>query len=219
MHNRQVRLFELQSIEESLREFLLEFPHINDRLAIRREELTPEMVDSIVEAYRFLNTLLEKEMDLFTPAGLHALLELNHIVLCGVDIETREQYYEHLQETRRTFIRQIREIKDWVLKKRKTSDPWRLATGFYSRALSRPQLFLEGNHRTGNIVLNYLLISKGAPPYIVSVDTAPTYLDISGDIKFTDNGNQLDTALRMPGHRKRFQSFLRSAVDSRFLSS
>ena len=212
-----MRMFELQAIESSLRAFLSEFPRINDRLAIRREELTPPMVCNIVEAYRFLNTLLDKDMDLFTPAGLHALLELNHIVLCGIETDTRIQYYEHLQETRRTFIRQIRDIKDWVLRKRNESNPWRLATGFYSRALSRPQLFLEGNHRTGNIILNYLLISKGAPPYIVSVDTAHTYLDISGDIKFTENGNHLDTALRMPGHRKRFQTFLRDAVDSRFL--
>ncbi|TVR70500.1 MAG: hypothetical protein EA427_05655 [Spirochaetaceae bacterium] len=212
-----MKLFELRAIEDSLQAFLAEFPRINDRLAIRREELTPQMVDNIVEAYRFLNTLLEKEMDLFTPAGLHALVELNHIVLCGVESETREQYYEHLQETRRTFIRQIREIKDWVLKNRKESNPWRLATGFYSRALSRPQLFLEGNHRTGNIVLNYLLISRESPPYIVSVDTAPTYLDISGDIKFTENGNYLDTALRMPGHRKRFQAFLRDTVNPEFL--
>lgn len=211
------RVFELHCIEASLQAFLAEFPRINDHLAIRREELTSEMVYNIVEAYRFLNTLLEREMDLFTPAGLHALLELNHIVLCGVDSDTRVQYYEHLQETRRLFTRQIREIKDWVLRKRKESNPWRLATGFYSRALSRPQLFLEGNHRTGNIILNYLLISKGSAPYIVSVETARTYLDISGDIKFTENGNHLDTALRMPGHRKRFQAFLRDTVDPRFL--
>ena len=29
-------------------------------------------------------------------------------------------------------------------------DPYRLAPGFHSRLLSRPQLFLEGNHRTGD---------------------------------------------------------------------
>jgi hypothetical protein len=211
------QVFNLREIEHSLLEFQQAFPTINEGLAIRREDLTPQMAANIVEAYRFLNTLLQKEMDLFTPAGLHALLELNHIVLCGVDESTRQEYYAHLQETRRSFIYQIREIKDWVMRKRLDSNPWQLATGFYSRALSRPQLFLEGNHRTGNIILNYLLVSKNSPPYIVSVDTARTYLDISGDIKFTENGNHLDTALRMPGHRKRFRTFLRSAVDPRFL--
>jgi hypothetical protein len=214
-----LRQFDVPAIEGSLVAFREAFPAINDRLAIRREELTPVMVANIAEAYRYLNTLLAKGMDLFTPAGLHGLLELNHIVLCGTDRETRTQYYAHLEETRRSFLRQIRPIKDWVLRKRTGNDPYHLATGFYSRMLSRPQLFLEGNHRTGNIILNYLLVSRNSAPYVVSTTTAHTYLDISGDIKFTDNGNYLDTALRMPGHRSRFRAFLRDEVNDAFLES
>ena len=209
--------FDIQAISDSLDAFQSEFPRINDRLSIRREELTLEMVVNITEAYRYLNDLLAKEMDLFTPAGLHSLLELNHLVLCGTDPVTRKLYFQHLQETRRSFLRQISEIKAWVLKNRNETNPWHLATGFYSRMLSRPQLFLEGNHRTGNIILNYLLVSKAAAPYIVTVESAHTYLDISGDIKFTDNGNYLDTALRMPGHRKRFRAFLREYSRESFL--
>lgn len=204
-------LFDLPAISTALHRFQGEFPQINDNLAIRREELTPEMVEHILLAYRYLNTLLEKEMDLFTPAGLHSLLELNHIVLCGSDPETRRVYFEHLQETRRSFLRQIKGIKDWVLKKRHDADPWHVATGFYSRMLSRPQLFLEGNHRTGNIILNYLLVSLGSPPYIVTVDTAQGYLDISGEIKFTE------IALLMSAHRQRFRDFLKRNCHSQFI--
>lgn len=211
-------LFALRAIESSLKGFQRVFPHINDRLAIRREDLTDEMVEQIVEAYGFLNSLLKKEMDLFTPAGLHALLEINHIVLCGTDRQTRTQYYLHLEETRKSFLGKIRPIKDWVLRRRRESDPYYLATGFYSRMLSRPQLFLEGNHRTGNVILNYLLISKGSAPYIVTADNARGYFDISGDIKFTENGNYLDTALRMPGHRNRFRAFLKTEVQQQFFS-
>ena len=211
------RVFNLKAIEQSLKGFQNVFPQINDQLAIRREELTDSMVSQIVDAYEFLNSLLRRDMDLFTPAGLHALLEMNHIVLCGTNKQIRAQYYFHLEETRRSFLRQIRPIKDWVLKKRKENDPYYLATGFYSRMLSRPQLFLEGNHRTGNVILNYLLISKRSAPYIVSESNAHGYFDISGDIKFTENGNYLDTALRMPGHRNRFRAFLKSQVRDRYL--
>ncbi|TVQ25778.1 MAG: hypothetical protein EA383_07330 [Spirochaetaceae bacterium] len=209
--------FNLDGIHESLTQFCTEFEAINDRLAMRRETFTGQMAEQIVEAYGYLNGLLDQNMDLFTPAGLHGLLELNHIVLCGTDADNRTHYYTHLEETRKSFISRIKPIKDWVLKKRNESNPYQLATGFYSRQLSRPQLFLEGNHRTGNIVLNYLLISKGSAPYVVSAEDAHTYLDISGDIKFTDNGNYLDTALRMPGHRKRFKAFLKERVDERYL--
>ncbi len=209
--------FNVAEIEASLTGFRLEFAAINDRLAIRREELTKPMVDQILDAYRFLNSLLDKEMDLYTPAGLHGLLELNHIVLCGTNPETRRQYYRHLEETRTVFLSRIKPIKEWVLRKRTDSNAYALATGFYARQLSRPQLFLEGNHRTGNIILNYLLVSKGSPPYVVSARDAHHYLDISGEIKFTENGSHIDTALRMPGHKRRFRAFLKEHADPRFL--
>ncbi len=213
-----MRVFCLDEIGRSLREFQREFPAINDRLAMRREELTELMIEQILEAYGFLNTLLLKEMDLFTPAGLYALLEMNHLVLCGSDPGTRMQYYQHLSETRKNFLLRIKPIKEWTAKKHSGSDAYQLASGFYTRMLSRPQLFLEGNHRTGNILLNYLLISKHAPPYIVSSAHAHTYLDLSGDIKFTEKGNSLDTALRMPGHRRRLETFLRECSSVRYIT-
>lgn len=184
---------------------------------MRREDFTQVMVDNIIEAYDFLNGLLQQRMDLFTPAGLHALLEMNHLVLCGANQETRQQYYQHLQETRKSFLTKIKPIKEWVLSKTSSTDAYKLASGFYSRMLSQPQLFLEGNHRTGNILLNYLLISKGAAPYVADTGTVKQYLDISGDIKFTNKENTLDNTIKMPGHRKRFQEFLAANTSEVFL--
>ncbi|SIQ61036.1 hypothetical protein SAMN05920897_111121 [Alkalispirochaeta americana] len=210
--------FNILQIESSLARFQEAFSEINDSLSMRREIFTTQMREQIVEAYDYLNSLLRKDMDIFTPAGLHALLEMNHVVLCGRSQIDRRHYYAHLEETRKSFLKKIRPIKEWVLRKRTESEPFQIASGFYSQMLSRPQLFLEGNHRTGNIVLNYLLVSTGAPPYIITVENAQTYLDISGDIKFTDNGNYLDTALRMPGHRKRFRTFLEEHAREAFVT-
>ncbi len=210
-------LFNIQLIEQSLKGFQAAFPQINNRLLMRRELVDDTIVANIVVAYKFLNSLIEQKIDLFTPAGLHALLELNHLVLCGPDLKTRGEYYQHLMETRKGFLKKIKPIKEWVLSKIKENDPFKLATGFYTKALSQPQLFLEGNHRTGNIILNYLLASKGAPPYIASADNAQEYLDISGDIKFTFKEKALDSALKMPGQRKRFRQFLQNNTDGKFL--
>lgn len=202
-------LFRLSAIEESLLQFRDSFDSINDSLSIRRESFTEVMVGQILQAYDYLNGLLRKRMDLFTPAGLHSLLELNHIVLCGNSPEERQAYYQHIVETRKSFQEKIMPIKTWVLANRDGDKPYKLATGFYTRMLSRPQLFLEGNHRTGNIILNYLLVSKNRPPYIVSPETAGRYLDLSGDIKFTSKENALETAFMMPGHARNFQDFLK----------
>ncbi|THB64985.1 MAG: hypothetical protein D6B26_04275 [Spirochaetaceae bacterium] len=210
-------IFNLETIEEDLKGFQADFERINSELAMRREDITDDMVAHIVEAYRFLNDLLRKKMDLFTPAGLHALLEMNHIVLCGTNPETRSQYYQHLTETRNSFLKKITPIKEWVLKKRQGGNPHKIATGFYTRALSQPQLFLEGNHRTGNILLNYLLVSANALPFIVTRDSAKNYLDMSGEIKFTNKDNSFDATMKMPGHNKRFRQFLQDTGSDRYL--
>ena len=211
--------FNIDEIRASLQAFQADFPAINESLMMKREDVSDEMVDHIVEAYEFLNGLLEKGMDLFTPAGLHSLLEMNHIVLCGADPDQRLNYYQHITETRKRFTKRIRPIRAWVDRNREKSNPWKLATGFYSLNLSQPQLFIEGNHRTGNILLNYLLVSRGAAPFIVTPDTAKEYLDISGDIKFTDKDNAIESALNLPGYRKRFIALLRTRTDNRYLET
>ena len=211
--------FNLSAIEDALRAFQAAFPSINEHLLVKREDVTDTMVERILEAYAFLNELLMKDMDLFTPAGLHSLLEMNHIVLCGADAGKRMEYYHHLQATRSRFMKRIRPIREWVLEHRDSANPRKLAAGFYSRNLSQPQLFIEGNHRTGNILFNYLMVSRGGAPYIVTPETALLYLNISGDIKFTDKGKTLENGLRMPGHRKRFMAMLAEHTDSRFLAA
>ncbi len=210
--------FNIDEIGNALADFQKHFPQINETLEMRREDFSPVMRNRILEAYVFLNTLLDRGSDLFTPAGLSALLEMNHIVLCGNEPEDRQDYYQHLAETRKSFQKRISPIASWVLANRDEDKPYKLATGFYTRMLSRPQLFLEGNHRTGNIILNYLLVSKGAAPYIVEPATARIYLDLSGNIKFTNNSSSIETAFMMPAHAKRFRAFLKEQGKGRFLS-
>lgn len=210
--------FNIDEIGNALAEFQKQFPRINETLEMRREDFSHVMLKRILEAYVYLNTLLDHGSDLFTPAGLSGLLEMNHIVLCGNEPENRQDYYQHLAETRKSFQKRIKPIATWVLANRNEDKPYRLATGFYTRMLSRPQLFLEGNHRTGNIILNYLLVSKGVAPYIIEPDTAKTYLDLSGNIKFTNNSSSIETAFMMPAHAKRFRAFLKEQGKGRFLS-
>ncbi|MDF1567393.1 MAG: hypothetical protein P1P77_05190 [Spirochaetaceae bacterium] len=209
--------FHISAINSALKDFQAEFLTINENLAMKREDVSDDMVNQIVEAYVFLNGLLQKGMDLFTPAGMHSLLEMNHIVLCGSDPDQRMNYYHHIAETRARFMKRIKPIRAWVEKNEKKSNPYKLAAGFYLQNLSQPQLFIEGNHRTGNILVNYLLVSKGLPPYIITPDTAKEYLDISGDIKFTDKDNSIENTIKMPGQKKRFISLLQEHSETRFL--
>lgn len=209
--------FNIMAVRDALKAFQNAFPRINDTLAMKREDVSDAMVQQIMEAYIFLNDLLEKDMNLFTPAGLHSLLEMNHIVLCGSDPNQRMNYYHHITETRTRFLSRIKPIRAWMEKSKNRHDPHKLAAGFYLRVLSQPQLFIEGNHRTGNILVNYLLVSRGAPPYVLTPETAAEYLNISGDIKFTDKDSSIESTFKVPGQKKRFTALLREHADERFL--
>lgn len=209
--------FNIEEIRRALEDLLDRYGSVREHLTLQREVLTAEMVENMVEAYSFLNDLLAREMDVFTPAGMHGMLELNHLVLCGNDPKTRSEYYTHIAATRKRFLKSIRPISAWVLKQRKRNyNPFELAAGFYSRVLSYPQLFLEGNHRTGNILLNYLLVSAEVAPYVATADNAHIYLNLSGDFKLSEKDNTFDTTLKMPVYRRRFEAFLRDHGDWRY---
>lgn len=200
--------FDIDKIQASLRGFQSNFKDINRRLTLHREELADDMIDNILQAYRFLNDLLSKDVDLFSLAGLHSMLELNHIVLCGIEPSTRYEYHSHIVDTRKRFHENIRTPRKWVLNKAEAVEPTALATGFYCRMLSRPQLFFEGNHRTGNIILNYLLICAHVPPFLVTAENAYEYLELSGRIKFMDKGKGSDRLFKWTKAEKSFKHFL-----------
>lgn len=60
---------------------------------------------------------------------------------------------------------------------------WIRAPGLYTRTLGRPQLFIEGNHRTGALLMSYVLVREGQPPFVLSVDNAAAYFDLSAAIR------------------------------------
>lgn len=208
--------FDLTQIETALRGFQDDFHSINARLSLKRDDLTNEIVENILCAYGFLNGLIRKNVDLFSLAGLHSMMELNHRVLCGGDVARRFEYHHHILETRRKFHEKIRPIRAWMIRNADRLDAYKIGTGFYCRMLCQPQLFIEGNHRTGNIVLNYILLREGQRLFVVTRETAYDYFELSGAIKFTNKGRWSDNFLKMPSHYRNFEAFLRRAARSEY---
>jgi hypothetical protein len=210
--------FELPRIHRALRGFKESFDAINTRLTLHREPIDDGMIDNMLAAYAFLNGLMRADVDLFSAAGLHSLLELNHIVLCGTDPAVRREYYRHVLETRTRFHQNIRHVRRWVERRRHAADPVGLASGFYLRSLSQPQLFIEGNHRTENIVLNYLLASRNHPPLVVTRDNAYEYLEVSGRIKFTDRNSLWAGRWMLAVCRREFDAVVRRYASPDFIT-
>ncbi|MCX7926650.1 MAG: trehalose-phosphatase, partial [Candidatus Omnitrophica bacterium] len=73
---------------------------------------------------------------------------------------------------------------------RKGDDPYRTATEAYIIILAgENQMFDEANHRTGNLIMNLILLLFGQSPFIISEENASTYFELSYEIKY---GNILD---------------------------
>ena len=165
--------------------------------------------------------MLEQGVDPFRRGQHGHLLELNTIVLCGTSPEERRRFHRHIEATEAHFYEVvgggIREIMEWYDRHR-GDDPWRQAAGVYVHALSEPQLFIEGNHRTGSLIMSFMLVRAGKPPFIVKPDNAKGYFDPSAVIKGTRK-TAFALLVQVPRIKKRFARFLEGQADRQFLCS
>jgi hypothetical protein len=211
----------LKTIEKSLREVQRQFPTINELLQSRRDHMTDEVVENMLAGYSFVDAAICNEIDLFDLPYLHGLLELNHLVLCGSDLKYRQEHHKHIEATRERFYYQeggnIDTILAWYHRHAHQS-PWKRAAGVYVRILSQPQLYFEGNHRTGALIMSYLLAHDGQPPFVLSVDNAKAYFDPSTLIKLTKKtpGTML---AKLPRIKNQFAKFLRDQAGAHYLKT
>ena len=208
---------DLECIEASLRGMQKQLPLLNQELKIPRERMDDEAVENLLSGYAFVSQLLETKVELFAFGSSTYLLELNNRVLCGTSAHKRREYKKHIAATNRYFYERmdagIQDLMDWYALHRHESI-WHRAAGIYIRILSEPQLFIEGNDRTGTLVISYILAKEGHPPFVLSAANAKTYFDFSALVKNTQR-NSLSTLFRLPRLKARIANFLKDqALDS-----
>ncbi len=210
---------DLGAVEASLRRIQQNFERINARLSYRREPLSDHVLENMLAGYAFVDALVAAPLDVFAMGNLKYVLELNTIVLCGTDAVRREQYARHIEATERRFYEErkggIQDLVEWYARHRQAS-VWDRAAGAYVRILSRPQLFFEGNHRTGALVMSYILVAAGRPPFVLSVENAAAYFDPSTVIRDTGK-RSLAMRFRMPGITSRLARLLLDHSDRTYL--
>lgn len=210
---------DLRRIEAALRDLQRRFPEINARLAAPREAPDEEVVANLLAGYAAVDRLVADGADPFAYGGSKHLLELNTLVLCGGDPRRRAEYEPHRAATEAWFYDAARGgiggLVDWH--QRHAGDPpFERAAGIYVRMLSEPQLFIEGNHRTGALITSLILLRAGLPPFVVSVANAQGYFDPSTVIR-SKRKTGFTLLFELPRIKKRFARFLRAQSDPRFL--
>jgi prophage maintenance system killer protein len=210
---------DLKAIEQSLRDVQREFPKINESLQSRRDSMTDAVLENMLAGYIFVDRAVADGVDLFTLRHATAFLEINHIVLCGLNEQVRQEYQTHIETTTQRFYEQeecnIDDILRWYYKHEKES-AWKRAAGVYVRILSQPQLYIEGNHRTGALIMSYLLVREGKAPFVLTVDNAKAYFDPSTLIKETKK-TATTVLTKLPRMKTRFANFLREQVREKYL--
>lgn len=218
MSRRKQYRLDLDRIEASLHAVQRGFTDLNERLLMRREPLTDQIIANLLEGYAYVDQLLREGVEVFSERGLDHILELNHIVLCGRDERVRLEYGSHLMETRRRFAEGIGEILVWYESKLHKS-AYRRAAGVYVLLVSQPQLFLEGNHRTGTLTASYILAQEGLPPFVLTPKNAVAYFNPSTLIKYRHKEKFLDRQYYLKKYRRAFQAFLEDTLQTRFQQS
>jgi hypothetical protein len=208
----------LKRIEDELRDVQRHFPEINAALNSRRDDFTDAVRQNMVAAYEFLDAMVRDELDLFSDDGLEALLQLNHLVLLGRGYDLRA-FSRHIMLTRRRFFENFRKyvkpVRRWY-RKHYLDNPYKIAAQVYVGVLSQPQLFQEGNHRTGSLIASGVLLQHDCPPFVLTRRNAVAYFNPSSEIKFTDKRN-VRGKLRLPIYRRDFRDFLRSNVNEAYV--
>jgi hypothetical protein len=210
---------DLCAIESSLRDVQADFAHINRTLSAPRDDMTDQVRANMMAGYRFVDETLARGANLFEPGNSRGLLELNIRVLCGVDEAQRAEFGPHIASTEQRFYDQegggIGALIEW-LQRHDGDNVWKRAAGAYIHVLSRPQLYLEGNHRAGALIMSYMLAREGRPPFVLSVDNARAYFEPSSLVKETRRGS-LGMLIRLPKLKKRFAKLLKDNADGRYL--
>lgn len=209
---------DLAAIEASLREVQADFEKINSRLDSPHDALSDEVVSNMLAGYRCIDEALQLNIDLFMLGNSARVLELNTLILCGEDTEKRKQHVSHIKATEKRFYQQkdgFGDLKEW-LERNKNESVWERAAGVYLHILSTPQLFIEGNHRTGVLIVSYLLAREGHPPFVLSKHNIRAYFEPSKHA-FDRNRHSLTMLWQWPRLQHDIAQLLRSQSRAEFL--
>ena len=213
----------LEAIDASLRTVEMHWSEIDDELDLRgigRKDtpFTALLRLRMMSAYQYLDDLLAQQMLPFSKKSIEHMLVLNERVHYGTDQQLMAEYAKAMQATAEKFYQHIGPIQNWYEQHTKRGDhPLKIAAEIYVSILGYPQLYIEGNHRTGSLIANWITVYHGFPPFILSVENAIAYFAPSAEIKRFVNKSTWRGQSQLPKYRKSFLKFWESHIDSQYL--
>jgi hypothetical protein len=213
---------DIARIETSLFEVEDDWSRIDaemERLKLgRRQPFNDFLRGNMVCAYAHLDRLLVDRIDPFSNRGIDHMLTLNNLVHYGDHESLIAQFGSAIAANVEKFDANIAPIIDWYQRHAAHGDhPFKLAAETYVSILGQPQLFVEGNHRTGALIASWINLRSGLPPFVLSVRNAIAYFAPSAEIKLFADKTSWRGRRRLPKYRKSFRVFWEQHVESRYV--
>jgi prophage maintenance system killer protein len=196
------------------------FSKINATLSVQRKPPSDEVINNLIGGYSKINEHLINGTDLFKMGNSELILELNHIVLyyhSDISVEEDTSQFKatkkHFYDTKNAGIGQLME---W-LAFNKNTNIWKKTAGIFTHILSQPQLFLEGNHRTGSLIMSYLLMQEGLSPFVLSYENARHFFEPAELTKKRHKKTLIDEFIHLPKETRKFAKLLKTEQTKKFL--
>jgi hypothetical protein len=184
----------------------------------RKNPFTASLRGNMLCAYAYLNELLVEQVEPFSECGIEQMLTLNNLVHFGTDETEMAQFASAIAANTEKFNSNIEPIIEWYLRHAAKGDhPCKLAAETYVSILGQPQLFVEGNHRTGSLIASWINLYAGFPPFVLSAQNAIAYFAPSAEIKLFADKTTWRGRRRLPKYRKAFRAFWDQHVESKYL--
>jgi len=202
---------DLRRIEAVLLEVGRKLRELDAGAGTAHDPLDRQAIANMLEGYRYVERLDSERVDLFAPGESAHWLELNCIVLCGMEPRRRAEQAGQVAATERRFYDEpdagVGDLMDWY-RAHDGGNVWDRAAGVYVRILATPQLFIEGNNRTGALVMSHVLMRAGEPPFVLTTQDAVEFFILANAIRELRKNN-LWARLRLRRTRKHLAEFLR----------
>ena len=204
---------DLAAVRACLLETRDNFKQINKTLTVRRQPPSDEVIDNLLAGYALIDQWIAEGVDLLAAGNSHLLLALNHTVLYQHASLSDEEKNAQFEATEEHFYDSqyggIEQLMAW-LHIHQNDSVWKRTAGTFTCILSQPQLFIEGNHRTGSLIMSYLLMQAGYAPFVLSYENARHFFEPAELIKKRRKKNPIDDLYHLPKQTRKFAKLLKN---------
>lgn len=213
----------LKEIEASYMEVLQNWEAIDsklDELKIGRKDTPFDtwLMENMLTAWDYIDYFIRtKDYGLLSRKGGPHMLEINHRVHYGENYTLRDEYRKAIEATTEKFSTQIVPIRKYYKKHMQSeASVNRVASEVFIAILGMPQLYIEGNHRSGSIVASWINMAHNKPPFVLTVENAITFFQPAQTIKKFNKRSMWRSLTELPKYKADFKRFWKNHCDKRF---